>query len=107
MIQTIRNINSEQSEKKICLAKMISCFLEEKIDLLIHKLNPDKVKQLIEKLDKKYPRKQQRSNVSTTSRMEYAKNREAVSVYFSLFIPLQMRFESDLLSCFLNEKKLP
>jgi hypothetical protein len=34
--------------------------------LLIHKLDPDKGKQLIQKLDEKYPRKQQRSNVSTT-----------------------------------------
>ena len=31
--------------------------LEEKIDLLIHKLEPEKGKQLIQELDKKYPRK--------------------------------------------------
>lgn len=107
MIQTIRNINSEQSEKKICLAKTISCFLEEKIDLLIHKLDSDKGKHLIQKLDEKYPESSNVRMYRPLRRMEYAKNREAVSVYFSLFIPLQMRFESDLLSCFLNEKKLP
>ena len=31
--------------------------LEEKIDLLIQKLEPEKGKQLIQELDKKYPRK--------------------------------------------------
>ena len=31
--------------------------LEEKIDLLIQKLEPEKGKQLIQELDRKYPRK--------------------------------------------------
>jgi hypothetical protein len=31
--------------------------LEEKIDLLIHKLEPENGKQLIQELDRKYPRK--------------------------------------------------
>ena len=36
--------------------------LEEKIDLLIQKLEPEKGKQLIQELDKKYPRKYNTGN---------------------------------------------
>jgi hypothetical protein len=75
--------------------------------LLIHELDSDKGKQLIQELDKNTPESSNDRMYRPLSIMEYAMNREAVSVYFSLFIPLQMRFESDLLSCFLNEKKLP
>ena len=75
--------------------------------MLIHELDSDKGKQLIQELDKNTPESSNDRMYRPLSIMEYAMNREAVSVYFSLFIPLQMRFESDLLSCFLNEKKLP
>jgi hypothetical protein len=87
---------------------MILLLPRREIDLLIHKLDSEKGKTVNQKVRQKIPQKAATFEyIGHLRRMEYAKNREAVSVYFSLFISLQMRVESDLLSCFLNEKKLP